>query len=164
MGWDTIFKQLTGYRKETSYKLCRMITASQEISWEINALGGVGIYLQEKLTCWLFIWRLSRCAVLCFFFFWKLWELTCKRMCTISHLPVSTLRQLDRNAIAINIENSVCPVLLEYMIDWLKPGLVEHHLVHVGFHYRYGLHMANFLRCNSIITIDHHSNNGDVHL
>merc|ERR1719378_918078 len=24
-------------------------------------------------------------------------------------------------------------------------GLVEHHLAHVGFHYRYGLHMTNFL-------------------
>jgi len=24
-------------------------------------------------------------------------------------------------------------------------GLVEHHLAHVGFHYRYGLHMKNFL-------------------
>ena len=40
--------------------------------------------------------------------------------------------------------------------DMLLSGLVEHHLAHVGFHYRYGLHMTNFLRyapASPIITI-----------
>ena len=33
-------------------------------------------------------------------------------------------------------------------------GLVEHHLAHVGFHYRYGLHMPDFLRCQQIHNIN----------